>query len=163
MSFDMLMARVVGARILGDDTLKRPWDEFRNIGDTNVLSSQCGNAQAIPDTEQAALYYCLTYQKSHYDAVAAAIQRGVDAKTSLLGRWLVVDFGAGPGTALLAWASHVKGVTNAALETSYVHIDNLQCMFNVCERYFREDDNIKCGIKYWREPGLTATPFKVFQ
>ena len=155
MSFDKLMASVVGKRILSDATLRKPWDEFSQTRVNSALSSQCNGAQGMPDTEQAALYYCLTYQKSHYDALAAVMAAGIDATTPLLGRWLVVDFGAGPGTALLAWASYVRNGTNAALKATYVHVDNLKCMFHVCNDYFQEDSNIAAGSTMWSEPDLT--------
>ncbi len=144
MSFSKLISKVVGKKILNEKQFIEPWKSFADAGSCNynLLSAPCGNGQAIPDNEHAALYYCLTYQKSHYDAVAAVLRAEMREQVALSGRWLVVDIGAGPATALLAFADEVRRSRGSPLDTSYVHVDTLAAMKNLANTYFDEDDNI---------------------
>lgn len=156
MSFAQLMAQVAGNRILGDPILREPWDEYYRTQDIKVLQNACGSGQNIPDTELGTLYYSLVYQKQHYNAVAKAIQ----LRAGILqhqGRCLMVDFGAGPGTAALSWAAHVKNQTNDPLSLSYVHLDHLSWMKQLCECFLNSDPNIDESSQAWYYKSIPNT------
>jgi hypothetical protein len=154
MSFAQLMAQVAGNRILSDPVLRAPWDEFCRTQKHQVLQNACGSGQNIPDTELGTLYYSLVYQKPHYNAIAEAIRLRAGVLQHQ-GRCLMVDFGAGPGTAALAWAAYVKNETNNLLRLSYVHLDRLSWMKRLFQCYLNSDPNIDQPPSWWH---YTATP-----
>jgi hypothetical protein len=154
MSFAQLMAQVAGNRILGDPVLRAPWDQFCTTQDIQILQNACGSGQNIPDTELGTLYYSLVYQKQHYDAIATAIRFGAGILQHQ-GRCLMVDFGAGPGTAALAWAAYVKNQTNNPLSLSYVHLDQLSWMEHLFKCFLTSDPNIGQPFHWWH---YAATP-----
>jgi hypothetical protein len=156
MSFAQLMAQVAGNRILGAPILRAPWDEYCRTQDIKVLQKACGFGQNIPDTELGTLYYSLVYQKQHYNAVAKAIQLGAGILQHQ-GRCLMVDFGAGPGTAALAWATHVKKQTNNPLSLSYVHLDHLSWMEQLFGYFFNSDPNIDQSSHWWHYKTIPNT------
>jgi hypothetical protein len=148
MSFERIMAEVVGRAITEEQELSGPWNEYKRTGDRKVLQEACGYGQKIPDTRLGAYYYSLVYQKQHYD-VLAAVMALQGAALPHQGRCLMVDFGAGPGTAALAWAAHVAGRTGTAPALSYVHLDRLPEMEPLCDALLQADPNTGSGFRGW--------------
>jgi len=149
------MAEVVGKRLLEDDALNAGWKAYKLNGNTEHLAAVCGKAENIPDTEIAALYYSLVYQKSHYDAILAALKKAPGVIPATCGRWLVADFGAGPGTALLAFAQFMASQSGPPLDVTYVHVDSSKSMRSVAKRYFDADPQVAVGSDWHPVPSLT--------
>ena len=62
----------------------------------------------------------------------------------------MVDFGAGPGTAALAWAEHIVRQTHELPSLSYVHLDRLVEMGPLCEKFIRCDQNCGDDVHLWK-------------
>ncbi len=149
------MAEVVGKRLLEDDALNTGWKAYELNGSTEHLAAICGKAENIPDTELAVLYYSLLYQKSHYDAILVALKKASGVIPATCGRWLVADFGAGPGTALLAFAQFVVSQSGPPLDVTYVHVDSSESMRSVAKQYFHADPQVADGSDWLQVPSLT--------
>ena len=147
MSFERIMAEVVGRAITEEQELFGPWNEYKRTGDRKILQEACGYGHRIPDTRLGAYYYSLVYQKQHYDVLTKIM--ALEVALPLQGRCLMVDFGAGPGTAALAWAAHVVGQTNALPALSYVHLDRLAVMKPLCDALFEADRNLGSKFQWW--------------
>ncbi len=148
MSFAHIMAEVVGQAITKEQELSGPWNEFMRTNNRAILQQACGYGHSIPDTKLGAYYYSLVYQKQHYD-VLATVMALKETALPHQGRCLMVDFGAGPGTAALAWAAHVVGQTNALPALSYVHLDRLAVMEPLCDALFKADGNLGPEFRWW--------------
>lgn len=139
MNFHDIMAMTVGRAIVEDKELSGPWLSFQNTGIIRLLQEACGYGQQIPDSKLGAYYYSLVYQKQHYDVLVEALSEN---RLPVVGRCLMVDFGAGPGTAALAWAYHVNRQTGEPPALTYIHLDRLQEMSSLSELLFHVDDNL---------------------
>ena len=163
MSFPKLMAKIVGTAILAEEDTRSVWESYVQEPDIRkrdfrVLTAACGGGggNQIPDTPAGVLFNSLLYQNGHVDALRMVLSMsGSIADVEPPGRWLVVDFGAGPGTGFLAVAALFRHSYGMPVSLSYVHIEPLKAMGWLALELFDGCDDIKEGL-FHRVQDLSA-------